>query len=672
MGPWRHRPRSRRRVRATPGSPPSSSSGRCGPSSSLHPVAQWGPEEHGIALVAAAVLFHAREDKPRWQEHYERLRVPVQDWRGGEGVFVVERADVVEGWHRETPRQRPRRTLRLIGEPMRGIPLGPWSKVSAVYPVPTPAGIAAEPLHANARSTATVAVLDAEDHVSANGRLHQRLLVEELQPRDGGGHTEVPVGLVPNDSVSTAPIDRAIAEVAEAVCTAGALPECAAVDVLLRRPPRLRTGGALPAVGAGPGRHIEAITAALLAMDDSYVAVQGPPGTGKTYVGAHVVARLVERGWRVGVCSQGHAAVENLLTAVVGAGVDPARVAKEPKATESPAWTALGRADDLAAFAAEHAAAGRGYVIGGSAWDLTNTGRVGRGQLDLLVIDEAGQFSLAKTLGVSVAARRLLLLGDPQQLTQVSTGTHAEPVDSSALGWLTDGAALLPAERGYFLETTWRMHPALTAPVSTLAYAGRLRSEEPTTLARTLDGVEPGVHVRLVEHRDNSTWSPEEAAAVRDLVLDLLGRTWHDPGARAEDGAPAGPRPLGVEDILVITPYNGQVGMVRRTLDEAGLTGVRVGTVDKFQGQEAPVAILTMAASAHADVSRGMGFLLDRHRLNVAISRGQHSAFVVRSRRLTDFPPGSADELVALGAFLGLCEGAVSTVGVEGRMLTPA
>ncbi|HET8733598.1 MAG TPA: TM0106 family RecB-like putative nuclease, partial [Anaeromyxobacteraceae bacterium] len=206
------------------------------------PVAEWGPEEHGIALVAAAVLFHAREEKPRWQEHYERLRVPVRDWRGGDGVFVVERAELVEDWHRETPRQRPRRTLRLEGEPMRGIPLGPWSKVSAVYPVPAPAGVAAEPLHANARSSATMAVLDAEDHVSANGRLHQSLLVEELQPKEGGAHAEVPIGLVPNDSVSTAPIDRAIAELAEAVCAAGALPECAAVDVLLRRAPRLRAG----------------------------------------------------------------------------------------------------------------------------------------------------------------------------------------------------------------------------------------------------------------------------------------------------------------------------------------------------------------------------------------------------------------------------------------------
>ncbi len=635
------------------------------------PVAEWDADDHAVALVAAAVLFHAREDKPRWQEHFERLRVPVGDWRGGDGVFVVHAAEVVESWHRDTPRQRPRRTLRLSGEPMGGIPLSASTRVGAVYRVPAPAGVEAEPLHANAKSPAGTTVLSAEDHLAANGRLHQVLLVEELQPKDGGAHTALPLGLVPDDTVRTAPMDRAIAELAAQVRDDGRLPECAAVDVLLRRPPRLRGGGPLPPVPSGSTRHVDVITEALLAMDDSYVAVQGPPGTGKTHVGAHVIARLVERGWRVGVCAQGHAAVENLLTAAVRAGVPPNRVGKEARATEGPTWTPLTRADDLAAFAADQAAAGGGYVIGGSAWDLTNDGRVRRGQLDLLVIDEAGQFSLAKTLGVSVAARRLLLLGDPQQLPQVTTGTHAEPVDTSALGWLAGDSAVLGAELGYFLETTWRMHPQLTRAVSLLAYEGRLRSEDAVTGARSLAGVEPGVHVRLVDHRDNSTWSPEEAHAVLDLVADLLGRAWHDPTARA-DGSVDGPRPLGPADVVVITPYNGQVGLLRRVLDDVGLHAVRVGTVDRFQGQEAPVAVLSMAASSHSDVSRGMGFLLDRHRLNVAISRAQHSAFIVRSRRITDFPPRSADELRALGRFLGLCDEAVSTLEVSAAALAPA
>ena len=623
-------------------------------------------EDHAVALVGSAVLFHAREDKPKWQEHFERLRLPVDDWRVADGVFLVERAEVVQPWHKPPGARKARRHLRLCGEPMRNAAIPVGAKVAAVYRVPAPHGVEPERLHANAKSPSGVTVLDTEERVGRNGRLEQTLLVEELQPGTAG-HDAAPTALVPNDNVSAAPIDRALAEVAEAVRASGSVPIGAGTDVLLRRPPRMRAGGPLPEVGAGRDGYVDAITAALTGMDDSYVAVQGPPGTGKTHVGAHVVARLVALGWGIGVTAQSHAAVENVLTKIVAAtDVRPEQVGKVAKDTPDPRWTALARPGDLATFAAEHRAAGRGYVIGGTAWDLTTADRVDRGQLDLLVVDEAGQFSLAKTLAVSVAARRLLLLGDPQQLPQVTTGTHAEPIDTAALAWLTRDAAVMPPDLGYFLATTWRLHPALTRPVSELAYAGRLRAEETVTSARTLDGVPPGLHVRLVDHRDNSTHSVEEAEAVRDLVRDLLGRAWHDGSARDDAGRPVGPRPLTEADVVVITPYNHQVGSIRRVLDDAGLDGVRVGTVDKFQGQEAPVAVLSMAASSHSDVSRGMGFLLDRHRLNVAISRGQHSAFLVRSRVLTDFSPRTPDELLALGAFLRLCASAVTTTDSPG------
>lgn len=630
-------------------------------------------EQQAVALVASSVLFHAREDKPVWQAHFERLRTPVRDWRPADGVFVVEGGEVTGPWALPPRARSARRTVRLEGEPLRGIPLGPGSEVSAVYADPPPAGVTTLPGHCNARSTATVRVLEAIDTVAPNGRLHQTLVVEELLPKDGRDHDDLPVALVPSKMLSTKPIDDALAEVAEAVVDGGdTLPRTAGIDLLLRRAPRQRGGGPLPAVGDGPSRHTDSITAALLASDSSYLAVQGPPGTGKTYVASHVIARLVlDHGWRVGVTSQGHKAIENVLRAVVAAGVPPEQVGKSSREPATATWTHLDKADELAAFTARHEAAGLGYVVGGTAWDLTSTRRIGREQLDLVVVDEAGQFSLAKTLACSVAGSRLLLLGDPQQLPQVSQGTHPDPVDASALGWLIGDEPVLPATFGFFLETTWRMHPALTAPVSRLAYAGQLRSHEPVTAARELDGVEPGLHVRLVDHHDNSTWSTEEADAVRDLVLELLGRTWHDPSEKGPDGLHVGARLLGPADVLVITPYNGQVGRLRRTLDDAGLTDVAVGTVDKFQGQEAPVAILSMAASSHSDVSRGMGFLLDRHRLNVAVSRGKHSAFVVRSRVLTDFAPRSTGELVALGAFLGLCASAVTTEDVTPEVRAP-
>lgn len=615
------------------------------------------PEQQTVAMVAATLLFHAREDKPFWWKHFDRLRLPVTEWMSDPGVFVIHDSDVVEDWHKDTPRQRPRRTIVVKGEPMGGVLLAPGAEIAAVYAAPPPLGVEVLPGHLNARSSASVKVLETDDVIAPNGHVHQVLTLEELMPKDGDEHSDAPAALVPGGIVRTTNIDAALERLARRVQSSlPELPAGAGVDVLLRRSPRLRSGSALPVVGDGDDRYVRAIETALLDLDRSALSVQGPPGTGKTYVASQVIAHLVrDHGWRVGVCAQSHAAIENVLAAVVAAGVEPEQVAKMTKDSASPTWTNLDSADGLAGFAEEQEG---GYVIGGTAWDLTNPKRVQPGQLDLLVIDEAGQYSLAKTLAVAEAADRLLLLGDPQQLPQVSQGTHPEPVDASALGWVIraerDDERVLPATHGYFLETTWRMHPALTEPVSRLAYEGRLRSHEDRTAKRLLEGVDPGLHVRLVDHRDRAQWSPEEADAVVELVRDHVGRSWQlSPDSE--------PRPLSQADILVITPYNAQVGTLRAALDAAGFTEVAAGTVDKFQGREAPVAIVSMAASAHADVPRGIGFLLDRHRLNVAVSRAQHAAYIVRSSVLTDFAPRTPDELIALGAFLGLCERAVTT-----------
>ena len=194
------------------------------------------------------------------------------------------------------------------------------------------------------------------------------------------------------------------------------------------------------------------------------------------------------------------------------------------------------------------------------------------------------------------------------------------------------------------------MHPAVCEPISHLAYAGRLRSEESVTLGRSLSGVEPGLRVVTVEHHDNSVSSPEEADAVVEVVRGLLGTPWRV----MPDGDE---QPLGQDGFVVVAPYNAQVGALREALDRAGLDEVRVGTVDLFQGQEAPVAIMSMTASALADLPRGADFLLDRNRLNVAISRAQWLAVVVRSSVLTELTPQTPEQLLQLGAFIRLCRG---------------
>ena len=285
-------------------------------------------------------------------------------------------------------------------------------------------------------------------------------------------------------------------------------------------------------------------------------------------------------------------------------------------------------------------------MIGGTAWDFANPGRVPPGSLELLVIEEAGQFCLANTIAVASAARNLLLLGDPQQLPQVSQGTHAEPVEESALGWLVDGAPTLDPSLGYFLARSWRMHPAVCRPVSRLSYGGRLTSVKEITAARRLDGREPGVHEILVAHDGNSTDCAEEAERIVTEITAPIGSRWTD-----ENGT----RPLVASDVLVVAAYNAQVLMIRRHL-EKGLRGVQIGTVDKFQGRQAPVVFFSLAASSADDVPRGMSFLLNRNRVNVAISRAKYAAYIVRSPHLTDYLPASPAGLVELGAFLALTE----------------
>jgi superfamily I DNA and/or RNA helicase len=262
------------------------------------------------------------------------------------------------------------------------------------------------------------------------------------------------------------------------------------------------------------------------------------------------------------------------------------------------------------------------------------------------VIDEAGQFSLANTLAVARAAKRLLLLGDPQQLPQVTQGSHPEPVDESALGWLAGGHATLPGELGYFLADSWRMHPDLCRAVSVLSYEGRLEAA-PAASLRSLAELPAGVETVFVDHSRNTTSSSEEAAEAVHQAQRHIGLKWFPGG-----GNPA--RTLTPEDILVVAAYNAQVQLIRQALQHAGLAGVRVGTVDKFQGQEAPVVLVSMACSAVAEAPRGAEFLLNRNRINVAVSRGQWRAVIIRSPELTNYMPAKPAALEELGAFIGL------------------
>ncbi|PKI90757.1 DNA helicase [Actinomycetales bacterium SN12] len=588
-------------------------------------------------VAAAAIDYHPREAKSFWQGHFQRLREPVSIWESTRDVLRVDptASHVDADWAVDEGRRAQTRLVRLRGEVAPGSTLNVGGRPFALYAVPTPFD-----------APAPSRVIHVPHEVEIVEVLDDGYVVRERTVQ-GQVWDEVPVALAPAAPPKVQSQQGAIEEWAASLHRAAPVfPSDAATDILRRIPPRTVSGAPLPPTGDGHDT-VDAIVRGVLDLDDSYLAVQGPPGTGKTYTGSQVIARLVrDHGYRIGVVAQSHAIVENLLERVVADGVPAAQVAKAPKDPDAsePAFTVI-RKDGMAAFLAEHAH--HGAVVGGTAWDFSNTRRVDRKGLDLLVIDEAGQFSLASTIAVAAGAKRLLLLGDPQQLPQVSQGTHPEPVDTSALGWVMDGSSVIDPRYGYFLAESWRMHPAVAAPVSRLSYASKLASAAGAE-GRVVDGVEPGLHIVPVRHRGNATQSVEEVAEVVRIVRDLIGRTYVD--GMCDDP----PRPLEQRDLIVVAPYNAQKQLIHDELSAAGYDGVAVGTVDNFQGKEAVVSITSLAASSGRDAPRGPEFLLLQNRLNVAISRAKSVAYLVHSPALLDDLPWTPEGVARLSAFAHL------------------
>ncbi|WP_314657351.1 AAA domain-containing protein [uncultured Rothia sp.] len=539
----------------------------------------------------------------------------------------------------------------------------------------------------------------AEVAGGSTGEFLEVLLQERIRVKDEP-HGALPSGIGPGDPVSTATIEAALqadvhgllfdsalmpsalmpsgpitdedSEPSDAPASPGALPsvldaaasltgvESASADLLFRRAPRLKKSASNAKNAENLPREVDfhasdlptvdAVHAAVRALDHSYVAVQGPPGAGKTFLASHVIARLVAEGAKVGVVAQSHAVIENLMVACCARdGFDVSRAVRlrGKSVTPDAPWSEVSDSELV-----ELISGAGGLLFGGTVWDYVSERRVPAGSLDVLVVDEAGQFSLTNTVAAARAARSVLLLGDPQQLPQVSTGVHPYPVDVSALGWLSDGAAALDPRFGYFLGESWRMDSALCERVSWLSYDGALASAA-ATAGRALQGVAPGVVSYPVEHAGCSVRSVQEAQAVVNCVRELLGREWV-PAAGAE------PRPLAAEDCIVVAAYNAQVDCVREALIAAGLAdssgaGVRVGTVDKFQGQEAAVVLVSLASS-RVDSGRGAGFVLSPNRLNVAVSRGQWRAVLVHSPWVARSVPQDVEEVLALSGFAGLVE----------------
>lgn len=406
----------------------------------------------------------------------------------------------------------------------------------------------------------------------------------------------------------------------------------AALDLLMRRPPRTTDGkGLAPVTGDD---FLPAVIDAVCRLNRSTLAIQGPPGSGKTFLGSRTIAHLVAAGKKVAVVANSHSAVDNLLHACLAAGVPAEQIAKPRKSgdKEPKQWATPSSTKVLVNWRAKQSG---GYVVGGTAWTFSNEQMIDQ-RFDYIFVDEAAQFALVDAIAVGQGSNNMILLGDPRQLTQVVQAIHPGGVENSALGHYMGQNAILPAEQGYFVDVTRRMHPAVNAPVSWLSYRGRLHSFG-DAVNQQIAGLKQGLTLLPVEHVGNVSHSPQEVDVVLDKCRELLTK-------------------IDQTEILIVAPYNAQVDAIRQALDDAGLREIQVGTVDKFQGREAMAVIVSLAASSAEDAPRGLEFLLDRNRLNVALSRAKTNSFLVYSPALLRTKFNSVEDVKCVSRLAGLLE----------------
>jgi uncharacterized protein len=546
------------------------------------------PAEEGSPrwLLGHLLYYHQREAKSQWWEWFHHLEL--------DDDALLNDTDTIGG-------------LELAGE---ADPDGPYLVYELAFP-PQEHKIDGRCFDPETELPYTVAVDDERGIVT-------------LRRGEERSKEPLPRALVPPPPIPDWVHRNAVADFARAYV--GGHASGARVEILERRLPRARLDLSVPE--------------AALSLDGSYLFVQGPPGSGKTWQGAKAAIALMRAGRRVGVTSLSHKAIANLLRGI------------EAEA-ERQGFRFRGRkkssGDDDSRFEGENIDSSNSneelldeelQLVAGTSWLFARPELAGF--LDTLIVDEAGQVALADVVATGHAARNLVLLGDPNQLPQVSQGAMPDEAKASVLQHLLGEDTTVPPDRGIFLERTWRLRPELTAFTSEAYYAGRLESEPATALRSVAAG--DGLVVRQVEHAGNGQLSREEAAEVASAMGSLLGTDYTDE-TRAV-------RPLGIEDVLVVTPYNAQV----RTLKAALPEGARVGTVDKFQGQEAPVVIVSLASSSGEEAPRGLSFVFNRNRINVATSRAQCRVELVCSPRLLEADCRRVDDMRLVNALCRFVE----------------
>jgi predicted RecB family nuclease len=549
--------------------------------------AERSPEQQARWLLAFMLDWHGRENKAVWWEYFRLRDLSAED-------LLLERDGIAE-----------LRFLQQVG------------------------GTAKVPVHRYCFALQDTDIRVEDKLHSIGGDDFGRVVAMSLDDRTidikkrGDTASLHPEAVFTHSFVGTQVLADALMRIGEYVADHGMVGEGdhrAARDLLMAAAPRL-VGQQFQVDGE---TTMQAAIRTALNLDSSVFPVQGPPGAGKTYTGARLICALAKEGKKVGITANSHKVVRNLLDEVVSTARQqslPIECIQKPSEKEDD-LPGLRFTTDNAAFLD---ALDSVCMVGGATawfWARPDAARI----VDVLFIDEAAQMSLANVLAVSQTARSVVLLGDPRQLEQPIKGSHPDGVDVSALDHILGPHATVPPDRGLFLPETWRLHPRICSFNSEMFYDGRLHphpglEKQNITSTGRLNGA--GLRYLPVAHDGNQSSSPEEADAIRDLVSEILGNgtTWTN-----RDGAEA---PVGLDEILIIAPYNAQVFDLQERIP-----GARIGTVDKFQGREAPIVIYSMTTSSYLDAPRGMEFLYSANRLNVATSRAKCICVIVASPRL--------------------------------------
>ena len=578
------------------------------------------PSQQATWLLAQLLGWHRREDKSMWWEFHRLMDLtPEQLVDEDDPIGLLEPVAALD----EVKRGKQTWRYRF---PAQDYDMG--------------RGEVCDPAQKQARPDDSPFHWDVGDVVA----LDPAALTVDLRRPVDKAH---PRAIVPLNYVRTSAHQEALFDLGSWVADHGIQasgPARAARDLLFGLPPRV--GQWLDDDLRGPGESdLAAARRLALVLDHTTLAIQGPPGSGKTFTGARMICTLLAAGRRVGITGTSHKVIGNLLTAVFeaaaieGAEVRPVQKGDDDQVLDDPRVTRGKDATDVRARLDD----GRANLAAGTSW-LWASPRM-TGSVDVLFVDEAGQISLANVIAIARATDSIVLLGDPQQLDQPLNGTHPPGADRSALAHVLGAAATMPPTLGLFLENTWRLHPDLCDFTSEVFYEDRLEPEPSLAGQRVVaaTAIATGTGPRMLEVRtigaDNE--SPVEAEAVAALAREIVdgGTVWMD---RAGDT-----HPIGWEDLLIVAPYNAQVGEIRRRLP----TEARIGTVDKFQGQEAPISIYSMTTSSPELAPRGMDFLYSRHRLNVATSRARCVAILAASPDLFRVRARTPEQMRLANAF---------------------